>query len=229
MSVVPLTGGRAKIATAVVDVGGALGLGRLLVSATLMQIPSGNGPATTARLSRLDHPAILLGGVLLRSVMLGRRESAALHGVGDLLAPAASEAEPFSVAVRALAPCRLAVLDQGTLAQAATDPAVLERLMERGARQSDMLRLQSVLVQLASIEDRLEILLPQLSDRWGTVNGDGVMLPAFFTHSVLAALIGARRPSLTTAMGEMVRTGRLRRLDDRRWLLTRQIAGLRAA
>jgi hypothetical protein len=51
------------------------------------------------------------------------------------------------------------------------------------------------------------------------VRSDGVLLPVRLTHRVLARLVGARRPSVTTAVGSLERDGRLTRPPEGGWLL----------
>ncbi|MGH2885431.1 MAG: helix-turn-helix domain-containing protein, partial [Solirubrobacteraceae bacterium] len=53
----------------------------------------------------------------------------------------------------------------------------------------------------------------------GTVTPDGVRLNVRLTHEVLAAVIGARRPSVTTALRRLADEGRVRSLPRSRWLL----------
>ena len=48
---------------------------------------------------------------------------------------------------------------------------------------------------------------------------DGVVVPPPLSHQRLADLIGAHRPSVTTAMGELTRAGTLSRRDDGDWVL----------
>jgi hypothetical protein len=79
--------------------------------------------------------------------------------------------------------------------------------------------LQLAIGQLSTIEERLEVLIPRLADRWGVVTAHGVVLPAFFSHTLLSALVGVRRPSLTTALASLTDPSLLRRLPDRRWLV----------
>jgi hypothetical protein len=46
-----------------------------------------------------------------------------------------------------------------------------------------------------------------------------VVLPLALTHGWLANLVGAQRPSVTTALGHLTSAGRVERLDDGSWLL----------
>jgi DNA-binding IclR family transcriptional regulator len=69
------------------------------------------------------------------------------------------------------------------------------------------------------VDDRLLLTLWHLADRWGRVTPMGVILPMPLPHQRLADLVGAHRPSVTTATGELVRGGRIKRRDDGTWLL----------
>lgn len=203
-----------------VDIAGVLGIGTR-VPARVIDVARGQAGAR-----HLERPAILVEGVVLRSVTLGVRTSAMLYGPGDVLPGAGEEPEPFAATARALRPSRIAPLDPELVSRIASIPALADAVASGADGKLDRFMLQAVLVQLTSIRERLEVLLPQLSERWGTVTADGVMLPAFFSHTVLAALVGVRRPSLTTALGELAANGDMVRLEDRRWRITRELAGL---
>jgi DNA-binding GntR family transcriptional regulator len=47
------------------------------------------------------------------------------------------------------------------------------------------------------------------------------VLPEFLTHSVLAPLVGARRPSVTTSLKRLNASGAVRRAPDGRWIVAR--------
>ena len=51
------------------------------------------------------------------------------------------------------------------------------------------------------------------------MRSDGVALPLRLTHAVLADLVAARRPTVTTAVAELARRGQVRLVGDG-WLLT---------
>ena len=59
------------------------------------------------------------------------------------------------------------------------------------------------IVQQPRIDLRLQMLFWELADRWGTVRQDGVHVPLPLTHSMLADLVAARRPTVTKALGEL--------------------------
>ena len=47
----------------------------------------------------------------------------------------------------------------------------------------------------------------------------GIVVPLPLGHQRLADLVGAHRPSVTTALGELSRGGSISRRDDGNWLL----------
>jgi hypothetical protein len=54
---------------------------------------------------------------------------------------------------------------------------------------------------------------------------DGVMIPLTLSHRMLSQLVGARRPTVSTALAELAREKELRRLENGTWLLTGKPAG----
>ena len=61
------------------------------------------------------------------------------------------------------------------------------------------------IINQARVNVRLLMLLWHLADRWGRVRSEGVVLPLHLTHSVLADLVAARRPTVTSALSELAR------------------------
>jgi CRP-like cAMP-binding protein len=62
------------------------------------------------------------------------------------------------------------------------------------------------------------MLLWHLAARWGRVRSDGTVLRLRLTHAVLADLVAARRPTVTTALSDLARRG-LVRTDGENWVL----------
>src|SRR3712207_1420319 len=50
------------------------------------------------------------------------------------------------------------------------------------------------------LDERLLTVLWVLADRWGRVGPDGTTVPLPLTHAILAKLVGAQRPSVTSAL-----------------------------
>jgi hypothetical protein len=165
---------------------------------------------------------LILDGVLLRDLDLGRRASTEVLGFGDVLRPwdADSAASELQLVARwtVLEPLRLAVLDERFLHLAVRHPLIVDALFARATRRHRGLAVRLVVNQLVRLEDRLLLALWALAERWGRVTPDGVVVPMGLTHSALARLVGARRPSVTSALGDLSRDRLLERTEDG-WLL----------
>jgi CRP-like cAMP-binding protein len=90
--------------------------------------------------------------------------------------------------------------------------------MSRAVQRSRHLAVNMAIVHQARVDVRLHMVLWHLASRWGRVRGDGVAVPIRLTHTVLADLVAARRPTVTTALSELARQGVVRAVDDG-WLL----------
>jgi CRP-like cAMP-binding protein len=169
------------------------------------------------------YGGLILSGLLVRELTAGTGTTAELLGAGEVILPRdAGDVTPF-VRTRAtwtaLEPTRIAWLDTPFGLALRRWPELSSALLERSQRRADRLALSQAISQLTRVDDRVIILLWHLAERWGRVRSDGILLPIRLTHRVLARLVGARRPSVTTAVGTLERTGRLSRLDGGGWLL----------
>jgi CRP-like cAMP-binding protein len=164
---------------------------------------------------------LVLDGALIRCVSAAHRTSGELLGPGDLLRPDVDIADelPFGQYWRAISDVRVALLDARFARNAAFVPEALGALVASALRRTDALSRQLVIVQSQAVENRIIVTLDYLADRWGVVTGEGVVLPAFLSHGTLALLLGARRPSVTSAMVRLAAAGVVLRRDDGRWLL----------
>jgi hypothetical protein len=99
-------------------------------------------------------------------------------------------------------------------------------LLERLERRSQRLARAQAIVGLTRVDRRLLAMLWQLAERWGRVTGEGVLLPRDISHRLLGQLVGARRPTVSTAAAELARQGVLRRRDDGAWLLLGEPTGV---
>ena len=170
--------------------------------------------------SEAEHPALgllVLEGLLTREVIVAGRASTELIGSGDLLRPWDQDAElgiPVGASWTVLARARVAVLDQRFLTTATRWPGVIDALFSRSARHSRWLAFQLGMQQITRVEGRLLVLLWALSERFGVVTPQGVHVRVKLTHEALGKLVGARRPSVTTAIGALTATGALERISD---------------
>jgi CRP/FNR family cyclic AMP-dependent transcriptional regulator len=166
---------------------------------------------------RGGHGLLVLSGVLVRRVGITDHIGAELLGAGDLLRPLEHDGEqatlPFQATWRALEVLRLAVLDRRWSVRMCQYPdvgiALTARAMLRSRRLADTL----VIASHPRLDERLRLLLWELADRYGTVHPDGVYLHLPLTHDCLAELAAARRPSVSTALGRLTRSGQIERRD----------------
>ncbi len=165
---------------------------------------------------------LVVDGLLTRVITLEGRTTGELLGSGDVLRPWDGEDAPPNVTLTVSwsvhVPTRIAVLDRRFLAAAARWPTVLEEIAERAVRRSRALSLQLALGQVPRIEGRLLLLFWRLSERWGRVTPEGILVPLRLTHETLAALVAARRPSVTSALGRLAEGGLVERRDGG-WLI----------
>ena len=134
---------------------------------------------------------------------------------------AASKADllPVDVLWSVLSPSSFAVLDRRFAGELARWPEVTAALFERLAERSLRLGTTQAISQLTRVDRRLKALLWHLAERWGRVSGDGVIVPLALTHRLLGQLVGARRPTVSTALGELAERGELVRRVDGSWVL----------
>jgi DNA-binding transcriptional MocR family regulator len=123
----------------------------------------------------------------------------------------------------------VAVLDRAFAARATAFPGIAAVLLERVDARARRAGTLHAICRLTRVEDRLLALLRHLSERWGKVTREGVVLPLALSHRTLAELIGVRRPSVSTAAAGLAKRGALTRRQDGSWLLRDALAERAAA
>jgi CRP/FNR family transcriptional regulator, cyclic AMP receptor protein len=166
---------------------------------------------------------LILDGVLVREATVGDHPSAELLGPGDLLRAwedaDSEELLPRTIEWSALTATRVAIIDHTFTVRAAQWPEVFAGLIDRAARRAERLVVLQAIAHLTRVDDRLLALLWCLAERWGRVVPGGVLVSLRLSHRTLAGMIGARRPSVTTALGQLMARGELERRPDGEWLL----------
>ncbi|MDA0136602.1 Crp/Fnr family transcriptional regulator [Solirubrobacter deserti] len=180
-------------------------------------------------LSRINdaHPGhvglLLLDGVVAREVTLGASVCAELLGAGDIVRPWNVDERPgileTAVHWNVLAPVRIALLDRLVAARLSQYPGINAALIDRLSARSQRLAVMQAIAHLNRVQDRLEALLWHLAERWGRVSTDGVVVALALSHRALGQLVGAQRPTVSTALGSLARRGRVTRRTDGTWLL----------
>ncbi len=186
-------------------------------------------PAGTWDVERLggtspDHVGLLLlDGVLSRELMVADQVSAELLGPGDLVRPwqTGNRANllPVEAVWSVLTPLDVAVLDRRFAADVARYPEITSVLLDRLGERSVRLGTTQAISQLTRVDRRLRALFWHLAERWGRVSSQGVIVPLALTHRILGQLVGARRPTVSTALAELAEREELVRRPDGSWLL----------
>jgi CRP/FNR family cyclic AMP-dependent transcriptional regulator len=166
---------------------------------------------------------MLVDGLLSRDVEVMGRRCVELLGHGDVMRPWSWDSEGSHVQAEVgwtvLEPSRLAVLDHGLVVRIVPWPQIGVELFNRGTRRAHHLAVALAISHHQRVDDRLLLTLWHLAERWGRVHSDGIVVPLPLGHQRLADLVGAHRPSVTTALGELVRAGALSRRDNGDWVL----------
>ena len=172
----------------------------------------------------LDDPLafamVVRDGLLFSHPRIGDQVALRLLGPGDVIAvPGASRSMLLSeAALTAAAPTTLVVLGSELLGAARRWPRIVASLQARLAEQSERLAAQLAICQLPRVDQRLLAMMWLLAESWGQVTPVGTRLQLGLTHDALGALIGARRSTVTLAIGGLTERGAIIR-QDRGWLL----------
>ncbi|HWI73792.1 MAG TPA: helix-turn-helix domain-containing protein [Baekduia sp.] len=166
---------------------------------------------------------LMTAGVLARDVGVGRRVSLEILGAGDLIRPWPQDrhAQALDVTLRfnVLEPVRFAALDDAFVVAAARWPSVLGQVAGRVMGRATSATLRLLIHQVVRIDDRVLLSLWGLAERFGRVTPDGVLVPLPINHTMMARFVGAQRPTVSQAVGELTRRGEVQRLEDGGWLL----------
>lgn len=166
---------------------------------------------------------LVLDGLLMRDVRFAHATCTELIGRGDLLRPWDWERDVLTIRPEiswtALQPVRLAVLDRRITAIMGRWPELIGAVVARAVRRSFELAASQATSHLTRVDARLELLFWGLADRWGRVGPDGIVLELPLTHQVIGRLVGAQRPSVTTALSDLARRGVIERREDGAWIL----------
>jgi hypothetical protein len=192
--------------------------------ARVQHLSPGEWDAGAAREADIHHRGFLIvEGLLSREVdVLGRR-CVELIGPGDVMRPWRWDEEGSHVQAevgwKVLEPTRLATLDHGLVVRIVPWPQLGVELFNRGTRRAHHLAVALAISHHQRVDDRLLLTLWHLAERWGKVHPDGIVLPLPLGHQRLADLVGAHRPTVTSALGELAADGVISRRDGGDWVL----------
>jgi CRP-like cAMP-binding protein len=165
---------------------------------------------------------LVLEGLLTRNVGVAGLFSRELLGAGDVLRPWDVEDEDYPLEIESawtvLEPARFAVLDQRALKLGVRWPRLVDAILHRILHRSRWLAVRLAIASTTKIDERLLLFFWHAAGRWGRVTPEGLVVPFSLTHEALAEIVGARRPSVTTALGQLHEAGKLERRGGE-WIL----------
>jgi CRP/FNR family cyclic AMP-dependent transcriptional regulator len=145
-------------------------------------------------------------------------------GDGDLLRPwtfrGASASVPSTVDWTVLSRVKLAVLDLSYVRATLRWPRIGINLLDAAVERTRTLSYFLTARQVSHLEGRVLLTLWHLADRWGHVSPDGVVLELpKLTHEMIARMVAARRPSVTTGIRALRELGVIDVQSRGRWIL----------
>jgi CRP/FNR family transcriptional regulator, cyclic AMP receptor protein len=193
--------------------------GRLTVP--VFRLAAGPMPEPPRHDGRPHLGFLLLKGLLLYEVSVNSRATAELLGPGDLVRPWSREQPgllPSATKWTVLEQALLGDLGPVESARFANSRDVVESLVMRSADRVEAAAMQRSIAAHVRVDVRVLAYLWHLADRFGVVVPGAVRLNLPLTHAVLARLVGARRPTVTTALQRLTQLGYLRR-ENRAFVL----------
>jgi CRP/FNR family transcriptional regulator, cyclic AMP receptor protein len=166
---------------------------------------------------------LVIDGVIAQEVLLGDTVSTELLGSGDVIRPWTVEepVELLETEVRwtVLSEVTAALLDRRVAIELCSYPEIYSGIVDRLSQRSARLATTKAISQMTRVDRRLIALFWHLAERWGRMTAQGLRIPLRLSHRLLGQLVGARRPTVSSALAELVRAGELVRPPDSTWLL----------
>jgi CRP/FNR family transcriptional regulator, cyclic AMP receptor protein len=184
------------------------------LTAPVYRLTVGALPEPPARKRESHLGFLVLKGLLLYEVTACGRATAELLGTGDLVRPWESDVSPtLATDVKWTVLEQVLLADLGTVSSARFGDSgeVLEALVKRCIDRAESAAIQRSITAHVRVDVRVLAYLWHLADRFGVVVPGAVKLDIPLTHAVLARLVGARRPTVTTALQRLIQLGYLRR------------------
>lgn len=155
---------------------------------------------------------LVLGGFLARLTSCAGETVSEIIGPGDLLRPWDHDGEypieGIGTSWEVLEPITIALLDDEFASRIAPWPGLTVAILARIGRRARWLGLRLLISQVPGLPLRVFYLLWHLAERWGEPAEDGTLrIPVRLTHEQIAALIGARRPSVSNAIARLREEG----------------------
>lgn len=195
-------------------------------AAELIRLRVFNVPRGPWRAPEIDHGStglLLLSGLMVRTLRLGTVTSAELVGPSDIIRPWENDLIPSPLPSeaewRVLEPAQVALIDGRATALIGRWPELSASVSGRLLRRTRSLAYLMAAQHFLRVEDRLLATLWHLACMWGKVTPRGTVVPFRLTHETLAQIIGAQRPTTTTAIQSLTARGALQRDENRYYVL----------
>ncbi|MCB0857588.1 MAG: Crp/Fnr family transcriptional regulator [Solirubrobacterales bacterium] len=164
---------------------------------------------------------LVLEGAFTREIIIAGRPSIELLGPGDLIRPwilpEPLEAMHVTAEWSLISEGHVAVINEDFHRQAQAFPSILTVLMDRVVARARWLGFQVALCQIPRIDLRLLLLFRYLAERWGIEGPRGSKIAIRLSHRNLAAMIGARRPKVSSALTALADQDLIEQDGDGTW------------
>jgi hypothetical protein len=172
-----------------------------------------------------SYGLLVLDGLIGRRLRVGRAVATELLSSGDILRPWEEQplwglSEP-TLEWRVFQPTRLAVLGPNMTTLIGRRPQLVVNFSSRLLRRVRSAAYLMAVSHQTRVEDRLMETLWYLASTWGRVTPRGTRIPFRITHEVLSEILGAQRPSVTTAFRSLTEQGLVSREPDGTFLMSR--------
>lgn len=199
--------------------GERLAVARAELVASVLRLPRGEWHPDRTPPAGEHLGLLLVDGLMVREIRVAGARGIELLGAGELLRPWDEDAASFvEGSWRVIEPVLMAELEPFVATRLSRYPAVLSTLVGRVMRRCRSIAALAAIESFASLEDRLLVLFWQLAELTGERAGDRVLVPLRLTHQMLADLVGARRPSVSLALGRLAEEGLVLK-DEQGWQL----------
>jgi CRP-like cAMP-binding protein len=169
---------------------------------------------------------LIVKGRMARGLRIDGAQAQGFEMLGDrdLLRPwtfrGATASVPSVADWTVLAPVRAAVLDLGYVRATMRWPRIGINLLDATVERTRTLSYFLTARQVSHLEGRILLTLWHLGDRWGHVSPQGVVLELpNLTHEMIARMVAARRPSVTTAIRRLRELGLVEVQARGHWIL----------
>lgn len=142
-----------------------------------------------------------------------------LVGPGDVVLLDGRGDADGGVGWAAIDPAQVAWLQETSWRAMLRHPAWSKALIEAQAQRIEHVRAMQAASTLTRVDDRILGAMWLLAERFGHVAADGTVVGIPLAHRLIGELIGARRPTVTTAVSKLAAEGQLSRCRRGRWLL----------